>query len=82
MAGGICSLVSSLLLQARAVLVVQIVLIVSEDGETSFAAICFAVFVKTGQPDAFNSRHVLNIGGRNGGDQGKNEETHGQTGSC
>ena len=30
----------------------------------------------------FNSRHVLNIGGRNGGDQGKNEETHGQTGSC
>ena len=24
----------------------------------------------------FNSRHVLNIGGRNGGDQGKNEETH------
>ena len=28
---------------AGAVLVVQIVLIVSEDGETAFAAICFAV---------------------------------------
>ena len=27
----------------KAVLVVQIVLIVSEDGETAFAAICFAV---------------------------------------
>ena len=40
----------------------------------------FLIVLKT-EPE-FNSRHVLNIGGRNGGDQGKNEETHGQTGSC
>ena len=41
-AGGIGALFV-LVTPAGAVLVVQIVLIVSEDGETAFAAICFAV---------------------------------------
>ena len=42
LAGGIGALFV-LVTPAGAVLVVQIVLIVSEDGETAFAAICFAV---------------------------------------
>ena len=31
------------LMEGTAILVVQVVLIVSEDGETAFAAICFAI---------------------------------------
>ncbi len=41
-AGG-CGVLFVIVTPAGAILVAQIVLIISEDGETAFAAICFAV---------------------------------------